>query len=162
MKITCIGCLHGYGPKLPGGDLLIVTGDLTARDSENEDALFDYWLNEQLYKKKVVIGGNHDNVLAEGRLKLQFCDYLCDSGTEFEGLKIWGTPWTSSFKGINPKCTAFIMPFGCDTEQHLKYKWDLIPDDTDILITHSPPFGIYDKTDTGILAGSQSDRKSVV
>lgn len=32
MIIDCIGCLHDHYPELEGGDLLIVTGDLTARD----------------------------------------------------------------------------------------------------------------------------------
>lgn len=140
MIIDCISDLHGYYPKLEGGDLLIVAGDLTARDFESEHALFDYWINEQNYKKKIVIAGNHDNVLAEKRLKFQFCDYLCDSGTEFEGLKIWGSPWTKTFAGMNPKCKAFT----CNTEEELTSKFSLIPEDVDILITHSPPFGILD------------------
>lgn len=140
MIIDCIADLHGYYPELPGGDLLIVAGDLTARDLENEHALFDYWINEQPYKKKVVIAGNHDNVLAENRLKFQFCEYLCDSGTEFEGLKIWGSPWTKKFAGMNSYCMAFT----CNTEEELAEKWALIPSDIDILVTHSPPYGILD------------------
>jgi len=32
MEITCVSDLHGYYPELPGGDLLIVAGDLIARD----------------------------------------------------------------------------------------------------------------------------------
>ena len=141
MIIDCISDLHGFYPKLEGGDLLIVAGDLTARDFETEHALFDYWINEQLYTKKIVIGGNHDNTLAENRIKFQFCDYLCDSGTEFEGLKIWGSPWTKTFEGLNPDCKAFT----CDTEEELAEKFSLIPDDIDILITHSPPSGILDQ-----------------
>jgi Icc-related predicted phosphoesterase len=140
MIIDCISDLHGYYPKLEGGDLLIVAGDLTARDLETEHALFDYYCNEQNYKKIIVIGGNHDEVLQEQRIKYQFCEYLCDSGTEFEGLKIWGSPWTKTFPGINPHCKAFT----CETEEELANKWALIPDDTDILITHSPSFGNYD------------------
>jgi Icc-related predicted phosphoesterase len=139
MIIDCISDTHGHYPKLEGGDLLIVAGDLTARDLESEHALFDYWINEQPYKKKIVIAGNHDNVLAEERLKFQFCEYLCDSGTEFDGLKIWGSPWSLWFKGINPECKAFT-----GSENDLKKKFDLIPDDIDILITHSPPYGILD------------------
>lgn len=32
MIIDCISDLHGYFPKLQGGDLLLIAGDLTARD----------------------------------------------------------------------------------------------------------------------------------
>jgi Icc-related predicted phosphoesterase len=147
MIIDCIGCLHGAKPELEGGDLLIVTGDLTARDSYEQYFDFFKWIANTRYKKRIVIAGNHDN-LAETQEILTIpnadFDYLCDSGTEFEGLKIWGSPWTASFKGINPKCCAFTMPFGCDTEEHLMDQWKLIPNDTDILITHSPSFGNYD------------------
>jgi len=148
MIIDCIGCLHGARPNLEGGDLLIVTGDLTARDTISEQMQFIEWLSIQKYNKKIFIAGNHDNV-CEGVSPLKFqsdpsIEYLCDSGTEFEGLKIWGSPWTAAFPEINPKCMAFTMPFGCDTEDHLMDKWDEIPHDTDILITHSPPFGILD------------------
>lgn len=152
ITVDCLADCHGHYPKLEGGDLLIVAGDLTARDLENENALFDYWINEQLYKKKIVIAGNHDNVLFEGRLKLQFCEYLCDSGTEFEGLKIWGSPWTLRFPGMNPHCMAFTV----DTEEELAEKWALIPDDVDILVTHGPPMSILDWNSYGHNCGSAS------
>lgn len=152
MIIDCIGCLHGARPKLDGGDLLIVTGDLTARDSENEMALFDYWLHEQKYAAKIVIGGNHDNVLAEKRLKLQFGTYLQDSGCSFNGFKIWGSPWSSRFEGINPHCCAFTG----ENDAEIAPYFDKIPDDVDILITHSPPFTIRDTTADGKQVGSPS------
>jgi hypothetical protein len=31
--IDCISDLHGNEPKLPGGDILIIAGDMTARDA---------------------------------------------------------------------------------------------------------------------------------
>lgn len=36
MKIDCIADLHGHKPELPGGDVLIIGGDLTARGTEPE------------------------------------------------------------------------------------------------------------------------------
>lgn len=152
MKITMISDLHGHYPYLPGGDLLIVAGDLTARDLESEVALFDYWLHEQKYAAKIVIAGNHDNVLHQKRLKLQFGTYLEDSGCSFNGFKIWGSPWTKTFPGMNPHCKAFT----CDTEEELEEKFSLIPDDTDILISHGPPYGLLDKTTKKKFVGSRS------
>ena len=152
MKIDCISDLHGYYPKLEGGDLLIVCGDLTARDSPIEYGHFAAWIDRQKYNKKVLVAGNHDTFFQNaGSNSIQDTysdinvEYLCDSGTEFEGLKIWGSPWTAQFPGINPKCCAFTVNFGCDTEYWLDEYWKLIPDDTDILITHSPPHGVLDK-----------------
>ena len=148
MIIDCVGCLHGARPNLEGGDLLIITGDLTARDTEFEHALFDEWLDEQKYKKKIVIAGNHDNYIQEKGYWIYYDDskpskYLEDSGTEFEGLKIWGSPWTNQFPGINPKCCAFTRPF----MESLDDRWNMIPD-VDILVTHGPPFGVLDQVST--------------
>ncbi len=122
---------------------MIVAGDLTARDTHIEYQKFFDWFKNQSYKKKIFIAGNHDNKLTDfyccAQELIDF-EYLCDSGTEFEGLKIWGSPWTTRFPGINPLCCAFTV----NTDQELSEKWDLIPKDTDILITHSPSFGNYD------------------
>lgn len=152
MIIDAISDLHGHYPELEGGDLLIVAGDLTARDCISEyDKFFD-WLALQEYKKKIYISGNHDGMIESGKYSTpKYCDatYLCDSGTEFEGLKIWGSPWTPIFPGINPKCTAFT-----GNEKLLDEKFALIPDDIDILVTHGPPFTILDMTKDGQQVGS--------
>ena len=149
MIIDCIADLHGHYPKLDGGDLLIVAGDLTATHTEREFDDFWRWCCYQDYKAWVVIAGNHDSYLQERPDFLKDCGedfyYLCDSGTEFEGLKIWGSPWTRTFPSMNPHCKAFTL----DTEEELAEKWKLIPVDTDILVTHSPAFGYLDKSSRG-------------
>lgn len=146
MKITAIGCLHGSQPELPGGDLLIITGDLTARNEYQEYILFKYWLDDQKYKRKIFIAGNHDTKIQDTDIiddvfYEYFDDYLCDSGTEFQGLKIWGSPWSLTFPNMNPHCKSFTV----DTEEKLAEKWKLIPDDVHILVTHTPPFNTRDK-----------------
>lgn len=154
MEITCISDLHGFYPKLDGGDLLIIAGDITARDKITEWNDFYHWLDKQNYEKKVYIGGNHDNFLTNCCSSSECIDllgphecckyeFLYDSGSEFGGFKIWGTPWTKTFEGMNPKCKAFTV----DTEEELAEKFALIPDNIDILITHSPPHGILDKVE---------------
>ena len=143
MIVDCIGCLHGYYPDLQGGDLLIVTGDLTARDTFYENYEFFLWLNNLPYKKKILVAGNHDTFLKknddwQGNTLKNF-DYLKDSGTEFENLKIYGFPHSLTFPRINPHCTAFT-----GDAAYMKKYCDMIPDDIDILISHSPPFGTLD------------------
>ncbi len=158
MIIDCISDLHGHYPKLEGGDLLIVAGDLTARDNEDEyTKVFDWMYSYLKYKKIIFIAGNHDNLVKQDtnffrrsnanlinesldKSHIKKVEYLCDSGTKFEGLKIWGSPWSLWFDGINPHCCAFT-----GSEEDLAKKYDLIPEDTDILITHGPPFGILDE-----------------
>jgi len=160
MIIDCISDLHGHFPKLEGGDLLIIAGDLTATDTVQESISFQIWLHDQNYKKKILIAGNHDNRIAGfpfSAMSRHYQEmgetYLCDSGTEFEGFKIWGSPWTTQFPGINPKCCAFTRPF----MSSLQDRWELIPDDVDILITHTPPYSILDKvaTEFGASVGDQ-------
>lgn len=158
MKITCIADLHGYLPKLPGGDLLIVAGDLTARDEIEQYDEFYEWLDVQDYQKKVVIAGNHDNHIDADCIEcLNRCYYLEDDPCTFEGFKIWGSPWTKKFKGINSKCCAFTL----DTEFQMEEKFKAIPDDVDILITHSPPYAMFDINDRGHPCGSPSLTKRV-
>ena len=160
MDITCISDLHGHYPKLHGGDLLIVAGDLTGRDQMYEYIKFFEWFSDADYKKKIVIAGNHDNLIQDGTIEIKSqgpISYLCDSGTEFEGLKIWGSPWTMTFDGMNPKCKAFTV----DTEEELSKKWDMIPLDTNILITHSPSYGMLDYVD-GENVGSLSLRNAKI
>ena len=156
MIIDCISDLHGHFPKLKGGDLLIVAGDLTANDTVREYIEFACWLSSQKYKHKIFIGGNHDNRLINfNRTEFKKCNYLCDSGTEFEGLKIWGSPWTKTFPEMNPHCKAFTV----DTDEELEEKWKMIPDDIDILITHEPPHGFFDNVQrsTGKIRGYAVD-----
>jgi len=150
MIVDCIGCLHGARPKLKGGDLLLVTGDLTAHDTSEEYFTFFEWLKNQSYSQKVFISGNHDNLAMSQFDWGKDVDYLLDSGKEFEGLKIWGSPWTSKFEGMNPRTCAFTFEEDAD----MFPKFELIPDDVDILVTHSPPFTILDLLTDGRQVGS--------
>lgn len=156
MIIDCISDLHGEFPQLEGGDLLLIAGDCALNDYVKSWKNFYDWLHSQNYRKKIYIAGNHDNFLThaisttdpkhewikhipEMMPENQDAIYICDSGTEFEGLKIWGSPWSLWFDRINPKCKAFT-----GSEIDLRKKWLMIPRDIDILITHTPPYGIFD------------------
>lgn len=147
MIIDCVSDTHGNFPELEGGDLLIVAGDLTEKDDEQSWLDFEGWIYDQKYRDKVIIGGNHDNFLQsmDSHRMWKYWDkvgvtYLCDFSYQFNGIKIWGSPWTKKFDGMNPKCMAFTV----DTDEELEEKWKLIPEDVDILITHCPPHGILD------------------
>ena len=168
MDLTLISDLHGFLPKdLPGGDLLIVAGDLTATDDEKGFQQFRHWLIVSClakgagYDKIIVIAGNHDEYVHKRMKDLEYwapLSYLCDSGTEFAGLKVWGSPWTRTFENMNPHCMAFT----CETEGELAEKWALIPQGIDILITHSPPYGVLDEIEDGENVGSDSLIKPMI
>lgn len=171
MIIDCIADLHGFMPKdMQDGDLLLMCGDYTARDTITEWGYFFTWLKRQPHRKKIMIAGNHDGWLydafpktekeAEDHKDLlnladyqQHFEYLCDSSSEFEGFKIWGSPWSPYFPQVNPKCAYFMV-----NEVELAYKFQQIPEDTDILMTHTPPYGILDTNIRNECCGSTALR----
>jgi len=142
MKISIISDTHNKYKQLvmPDADVVILCGDATSVGQEYEIANFLNWFSKlDQYKYKIFIAGNHDwffektpqfvkQILPDNVI------YLEDSGVEIEGIKFYGTPVQIDF------CNwAFNRP-----EEKLAKYWEAIPDDTDVLITHSPPLGILD------------------
>jgi len=146
---------------VPDGDVLLHAGDWSQLGGLSEVSKFCSWIKAQPHKRKIVIAGNHDLLMDRGNLdelarrfglvrgeipegELErmhlaakelldsACEYLCDSGTEVEGIQIWGSPWQPWF------CDwAFNLPRG----KPCRDKWKLIPTETDVLITHGPALG---------------------
>lgn len=145
MQITTISDTHGLHQQLqlPGGDLLIHSGDVCNRGTQEEAANFIDWFEKQPYTYKVFIAGNHDfffenftqqeiqNILPKNIF------YLNDSSIKIEGITIWGSPITPEFHNW-----AFNKKRGKEINKH----WQQIPNNIDILITHGPAYGILDKT----------------
>ena len=127
---------------LPSGDIIIHCGDITGRGSEHTIHEFLKWYNNlNQFKYKIFIAGNHDTLfesypfLAKNIINdYKNIIYLEDSGIEIDNIKFWGTPVSRPFMNW-----AFNRP-----EEKLKMHWKAIPDDTDIIITHSPPYKIMD------------------
>jgi Icc-related predicted phosphoesterase len=144
MKIVAVSDLHGNLPSIPPCDLLLLAGDLTpvhnhrlAFQAEWLDTTFRAWLEQVAARKVVGIAGNHDFIFQETPEKVPGdlpWAYLQDSGTTWEGLRIWGTPWQPWFHDW-----AFNL-----YEPDLVPKWALIPEGTDILVLHGPPYGYGD------------------
>lgn len=177
MKIACISDIHGQFSKikLPIADTLVIAGDFCNNHSHvwNSDvSIQGIWLETQfipmcqnllakkIYKDIVVIPGNHDRVFqtrqedckklfAHNNLHL-----LIDEGVSIDGKYFWGSPWTPWFHGDywafnHPH--KMIDPFLC--ADVTKETWSLIPSETDVLITHGPPWGYLDECQDGHLAG---------
>ncbi len=154
-KFCCISDLHGYLPNnLPDCDAILIAGDICCHGSVATqlqwlDYQFRNWL---LYINKPVIAccGNHDWVFYQQPEQIKNLNlpwvYLQDSYTIFNRLKIYGTPWQLKFMNW-----AFNL-----SENQLIGKWNLIPDDIDILICHGPPRYYGDRTVDGDIVGSES------
>lgn len=155
MKIVQISDTHGYHKQtnIPDGDLLIHAGDISRRGSEEEILDFLEWFSSLSHRYKIFVAGNHDWFFERKQadyIKEKIPNnviYLNDSGVEIKGLNIWGSP-------IQP--TFFNWAFNRERGQNIKHHWDLIPENTDILITHGPPFGILDKTIHGKHVGCKA------
>lgn len=143
LRIVCISdthCLH-RSLKLPDGDLLLHSGDMTERCGWDALKGFGEWIRELPHRHKVVIAGNHDFCCQEDQARarelLQGATYLQDESVEIEGLRLYGSPWQPWYFDW-----AFNLPRG----EELRQKWASVPDDTQVLLTHGPPAGILDLT----------------
>lgn len=154
MRVTCISDTHGNHNqvKLGSGDLLIHAGDFLTYS--NEDTLRDFaeWIKEQDYAYKVVCAGNHDWIcqlnpnLTEKVFAENGIIYGVDKSFDINGYKVFTSPWQPYFGGW-----AFNL-----SENDLSKVWSRIPMNTDILVTHGPPFGILDKNSDNRPCGSIS------
>ena len=81
------------------------------------------------------------------------CIYLQDSGVEIEGFKLWGIPWTPKFYNW-----AFMKNKGGE----IGVVVNKIPNDTDILITHGPPFGRLDFTKNDRISSTYDEHGQII
>lgn len=158
MRIVLISDTHGLHElmthEIPKGDVLIHAGDCTNVGSRRDVEHFTYWFqNIKGFDTKIFIAGNHDmsfesrpdwlpQLINDENLSQDDCVYLEDDffiieSDEFSRpIKFYGSPWQPEFMNW-----AFNLPRSGEDLEHM---WSLIPDDTDVLITHSPPHGCRD------------------
>jgi predicted phosphodiesterase len=153
MKVTLISDTHTkhnqLNGDLPGGDLLIHAGDFMNSGYYKTEAIeFFNWFDKiAIYDHKIFIAGNHDRWMenkSEEALGIltgyKTIDYLQDEwmiigdgdphDPNTKTAKVYGSPWQPEFYNW-----AFNLP---RNGEELKTKWNAIPDNTDILITHGP------------------------
>jgi predicted phosphodiesterase len=166
MRIVCISDTHalhkGMTHEIPQGDVLIHAGDISNRGGERDVTEFIHWFqNIEGFDTKIFISGNHDHCFEEVNKPHHKRDYdwlrnlmdketlsqsdvvylednqcIIDSPEFSRPIKFWGSPWQPWFYDW-----AFNLP-RLGTE--LQEKWNMIPEDTDVLITHGPPNGYGD------------------
>lgn len=146
IKFVIISDTHGRViDNLPIGDILIHCGDWSGRGTYQDTLKFLDWMCDirKNYKHIVCVPGNHEKfiqeniVLAKEQFNLKDLILLVDEQIELEGVKFYGHPWTPIFHN---------WAYNADDKKR-KRLLKKIPKDTNILITHGPPFGILDKLD---------------
>lgn len=171
IRFVVISDTHGKTEKLivPPGDILLHCGDILKRGgSMMKLHKFNDFMRQQPHAAKIVIAGNHDfcfdhesfnllkatHCLKKGYLPvnpreaLTSATYLQDEGLVLCGYNIWGSPWVPRFSK-----TAFTIPSDSAKMRQIRR---LIPVGTDILMTHSPPYGVLDLSRKGVAGGCSS------
>ncbi|KAF9255844.1 Metallo-dependent phosphatase [Marasmius fiardii PR-910] len=175
-RFVCISDTHSHTFPVPEGDVLLHGGDLTNTGTVNDFEKTMEWICRLPHRVKVLIGGNHDltlhtrwyddnwdrwhyrigkqdikpimELLKGPKAKNAGVIYLEDEATTFqakEGGRSWsvyGSPWSPWF---------FDWAFNYQREEG-KRLVSKFPK-TDILLTHGPPHGIFDRTSGGDYAG---------
>ena len=143
MRLVCISdthSLHEQIDELPAGDVLIHAGDLTGSGSIPKGFEAIEWLGSLPHSYKLLIAGNHDFCFEEyGLWMREQCEkcgviYLEDESIVINGTKFYVSPWTPVFRDMSFNASPKLMA----------EKMALIPDDTQVLITHGPPRGVFD------------------
>ena len=135
MKFVAISDTHGKHRSLsiPEGDTIIHAGDFCHYGSKDQVLDFIEWFDKLNFRHKILIAGNHDFIAEEHtdeflELLPANVQYLNDSGTRINGIDIWGSP-------VQPDLIRWA--FGKPRGEAMEYHWRLIPDTTQLLITHN-------------------------
>ena len=166
MKIWFISDTHNEHEQLqvPDVDLVIHCGDESesgnAHLNEPEGRNFFEWYSALDIPTKIFVPGNHSRAIEQGLIRAENfpkVTFLIHEMTEWNGLKIFGTPFTPVF---------FDWAYMRERSE-LDPIWQSIPDAVDILVTHGPPKGVLDVTrdmDTRqpVQVGSKSLRRHVL
>lgn len=170
LRFVCISDTHMQHNhlNLPDGDVLIHCGDFTNHGSLPEIEEFLEWLSTLKYKHIIVIPGNHEMLLDAPYYEDYWSDWatqkecsieafkafsnlsnvtlLIDDDIVVEGFRIWGSPWVPQHGGWK---TGFNK-----TTDELELHWEnVIPDNIDILVTHTPCKGYGDREPLGHTVG---------
>ena len=127
--------LHRDLKDLPKADMIIHSGDISFSGEGKEVMDFIDWFTNLDYKYKIFIAGNHDFCLEEKDREIiqeflpKNCYYLDKSGVRIEDIHFWGLPFF----------------FSDDISGMYDKSIEEIPSNTNILITHRPPFQILDR-----------------
>ena len=151
MKICIISDTHtkhkclNFELKSIEADVIIHCGDMTGNGGIKAIEEFMTWFsNLDQFKHKICVAGNHDWLFERDNLRArevvpENVIYLEDEETVIDGIKFYGTPVQKHF------CNWAFNRSEAKMAQH----WAAIPDDTDVVITHSPPYGVGDYVSNG-------------
>lgn len=139
-----------------GGDIIIHAGDATGRGESGEIEPFIKWYGQLDFRYRIFIAGNHDFGFERDPARYKkLCEdngviLLNHESIEIEGIKIFGSPWTPwfynwAFNGARNPNEQLAYSKQTKLIPLMKDLWNDIPLDTNILVTHGPPYEILDE-----------------
>ena len=149
MKICAISDLHGDLINVDPCDLVIICGDVVPLNVQSGMHKSKRWLRNKFLPwannlpcdKVIFIAGNHDWIaekeagfMLDTFPKSEKVTYLFHEPYEYKGVKFFGTPYCSQFYNW-----AFM-----ESDSDLEKRYEAIPKELDILITHDAPYGVSD------------------
>ncbi|OAX40520.1 Metallo-dependent phosphatase [Rhizopogon vinicolor AM-OR11-026] len=169
-RFVCISDTHSHTFEIPSGDVLLHAGDLSSWGSLSQLMITVEWLKSLEHPVKIMVAGNHDLCLDEmwaqpiygippeeveqarsyvqsqAAVGLHYLEHepfqiMSPSGREW---KVYGSPAAP---------VHVEGAFQYETTGEAQVIYNRIPQDTDILITHTPPFMTLDTTRKGKQAG---------
>lgn len=152
MALSDTHCRHGR-LTIPECDILIHAGDWSFNGTPAETRDFALWLNEQEAGHIVVVPGNHEEGFeAAYPRSLTWIKEACPGAhilvhetINIDGLNIFGSPWTPWFHDWAYNAGRTITEAAHYKKPFIGDLWAQIPRNTDILVTHGPPYDILDE-----------------
>jgi predicted phosphodiesterase len=191
MRITHISDTHNKHNQLtadlPGGDLIIHSGDISSIGRRSEIERFVRWFGNLPYTYKVFIAGNHDLSFESESLYRKKEQY-------FTGTSDWDLPavdrkpeWLVNILSIGLSGGTFYLEnqlidiegvkiwgspysarfgrewaFNIDRGKKSRELWGTIPPDANIIVTHGPLFGVGDRTNGNMNVGCDDLRETIM
>ena len=156
-KIACASDIHGRWREInyPPADILIFAGDIfhnynddhpNANEQFNEAKQLNEFVRTLPYHTVVIIPGNHCWVyekrsFEEMQNALFNMVLLNSTKALIHGLKFYGepgTPWFGQWAYSFPRRDLGVG-------EYAEQVWNKIPEETEILVTHGPAYGIRDR-----------------
>lgn len=160
IKIVAFSDLHGeINPQLTDfftknpADILVFAGDIQYNPYDYGDKTVD-WIDSLPYTYKLCTFGNHDGnykrFIKKVAKKKNFY-FLVNEAITIMGINFF----------FSPDSPIFGSWHFMHSEKELEKIYAKIPENTDFLVTHTPPFGILDQNRPGVHLGSKALRARI-
>ncbi|TFK32536.1 Metallo-dependent phosphatase-like protein [Crucibulum laeve] len=175
-RFVCISDTHSRTSYfVPPGDILLHAGDLSSWGYPDQMEKTLSWLASLPHSVKIIVAGNHnlclDSTIGEDTMEEDISileatrtrmrsQSIQDTGIyylEHESMVVTTTSDRSWKVYGSPAAPQYARgAFQYSTPEEAKEIYRRIPNDTEILLTHTPPYRILDKTRKGVHAGCRS------